>query len=174
MTVDDLLSDAEYGISMLGQKVPHHVNFYFRSTLTCLRSVFDHLLEEYKQKFRLKELKETNCQSFMKAAKGNKQAEAFIDFYCKEMKCLFEKDLKFADLFGKNGARNVEIHSRSEPKWFAIKPNKKNMSVTIETSLERRPDDNLVDLCTYCLEKTKTFVSLIREKFTVEREEDSK
>src|SRR5258708_15798633 len=92
MTADSMLAHAKYGIAQMREG--SEFDFHFRARLASLKSVLDHLLEEYNQKFDLGIGRETNLnvKRFRGAAKadGNEDAQKFIEDFGKERELLLE------------------------------------------------------------------------------------
>ena len=118
MSVDNALSEAEYGIRKMKENAAPF-DFYFKGTLACLKSVLDYLLEEYNSKYSVgigdnEILTEDTFESRAKSSK-NSAAISFIASY-KVAKAKLLADPKCGKLLGPRGSRNIAIHRRELPK----------------------------------------------------------
>lgn len=145
MTADSMLADATYGIARM--KEGKEFQFYFRGTLASLKGAFDHLLEEYNQKFGLGigPGSDLNPGSFRAAAKkqGKVTAGKFIDDFLTERKSLYA-DPKVGLLLASHGIRDLEIHREEQPRDIEIKLYETiSMSARVEV---RDPNGNLIGI----------------------------
>jgi hypothetical protein len=83
MTAQEKIKEAEYFLRRLPSVPIEYITFEVSAFLTSTRSVLDHLLEDYRVRFNLGDIRHLNEEHFESKARrqGNKTALAFIKWF---------------------------------------------------------------------------------------------
>jgi len=116
LTAKEKIAEAQYFLDRLPSLPLDKLRFEVSAFLAATRSIFDHLLEEYRQKFLLGDIKRLSPETFEKNAErtSNEQALKFIKWYQTQMDSI-RKDHEF--LFD---IRNLTIHSKTPRETITI------------------------------------------------------
>lgn len=118
MTAQEKIKEAEYFLTRLPKIRIENMKYETSAFLTAARSVLDHLLEDYRIKFSLGEIKILRAKDFRKKAmrKKNRLALDFIKWYQNRMRLLRQNE-KYGFLYD---LRNINVHVRVPPQSIQI------------------------------------------------------
>lgn len=160
----------KYGIEKL-RKNDQAYDFYLRATLTFLKAIPDHLLEEYNQKYGLgiQDCERLDLDSFRRRAKNtcNTKACNFVEVFASE-RGILKSNSEVERLLQ---LRNVEVHRKRATRYYKIPANatenlrqltKKQPFVQYLFSMSDFED--IPSVLEGCLENLEAFVAAVRRR----------
>jgi len=133
MTAQEKIREAEYRLNGILNAPLDVVQFEVSPFLTATHSIYDHLLQDFANRFALGIIPQLNTGSFEQKARKlkNVQAEKFITWYRAEKKVLVENN-RFGFLFD---LRHIDVH-RQVPKTILRLETKGPMTFSAGTTTE--------------------------------------
>ena len=119
MTAQEKIKEAEYDLNKL-QNVPiDYIQYEVSAFLTSARSVLDHLLEDYRIRFGLGDIRYLNVDNFQSKARklGNKPALHFIKWFQAQNQLIRENG-RYGFLLS---LRDINVHRRFPKRGFWVK-----------------------------------------------------
>lgn len=141
MTVAEKTSESEYFLERIKQTYSNQneVNFNFSAFLSSSRSIAEHLLEEYNQKFGLgiSVSDKMNANEFRRRSVGNTNAERFIAWFDAQIDQI--KNNPVGNLLWEQ--RNVNIHRTTQRPNHIVVNIHETMTITDSVSAREFPSD---------------------------------
>lgn len=119
MPTENILRDAEYGLTMIKQNLrTDKLQYHLRAFLAALRGVLDYLLEDYNKEYSLgiPESQDLREETFAQRAKKlrHDEAQRFIEWW-RTKKREVETDSTYKFLLARHGRRDLIVHRRHVP-----------------------------------------------------------